>query len=412
MQYFSEQGSSHREVLQQIREKYGEQAKVMNHRNIRFGGFLGMFQKEGVEVSGYISNEQPLRRRAELTEEKNRLIAAAASATARAATVTESKEKVSDTPNTPVEEKISSADLSLVMTELREIKEKVNSEGGESADHPSIEKIESLLEKNDFSLKYIKNIISKLKKELSLEELDDYEGVQSRVVDWIGDSITLYKEPQHSGRRMILIGPTGVGKTTTIAKLAAMYGLDNDGGEAMKVRMITIDNYRIGARGQLETYGDIMNIPVASVEDYQEMKKKLALFEDAKMILVDTTGRNPKDYQNIAAMRELLDACGSSSEFYLAVSATTKASDIREICQEFEPFKYQAVVLTKLDETLRVGNIISVLSEQRKPLAFITDGQGVPLDIEKASKGRLLRNLDGFKINRQELDELDARSVI
>jgi len=410
MQYFSEQGSSHREVLQKIREKYGDQAKVMNHRNIRFGGFLGMFQKEGVEVSGYISNEQPLRRRAELNDEKNRLIAAAASATAKAATAT--KEKVEETPAKPVEEKVTPMDLSLVMNELREIKEKVNTDGGEPTEHPSIEKIEALLEKNDFSLKYIKNIISKLKKGLSLEELDDFEGVQSKVVDWIGDSISLYQEPQHDSRRMILIGPTGVGKTTTIAKLAAMYGLDNDGGETMKVRMITIDNYRIGARGQLETYGEIMNIPVASVEDHQEMKKKLALFEDAKMILVDTTGRNPKDYQNIAAMRELLDACGSSSEFYLAVSATTKASDIREICQEFEPFKYQAVVLTKLDETLRVGNIISVLSEQRKPLAFITDGQGVPLDIEKASKGRLLRNLEGFKINRQYLDELDARSVI
>lgn len=124
------------------------------------------------------------------------------------------------------------------------------------------------------------------------------------------------------------------------------------------------------------------------------------------MILVDTTGRNPRDYQNIAAMRELLDACGTSSEYYLAVSATTKASDIREIFQEFEPFKYEAVILTKLDETLRVGNIISVLSEQRKSLAYITDGQGVPLDIQKAARGRLLRNLEGFKINRRRLEEL------
>jgi flagellar biosynthesis protein FlhF len=105
-------------------------------------------------------------------------------------------------------------------------------------------------------------------------------------------------------------------------------------------------------------------------------------------------------------MRELLDACGSSSEYYLALSATTKASDIREICQEFEPFKYQAIILTKLDETLRVGNIISILAEQRKPLAFITDGQGVPLDIHRATRGRLLRNLEGFKINRQRLDEI------
>ena len=406
MQYFNEQGESHHEVVQRIREKYGDRAKILTHRNIRVGGFMGLFTREGVEVSGYISNEEVLRKRKELTDEKNRIIAAAATATMARPISSPGAGTGKSSGDTPVS-KPEDPTLSQVLSELRELKEKVEPRGEPAAEHESLGRIEELLEQNDFSLGFIKNIMARLRKEASLEELDDFDSLQQRVVEWIGETIAIHPEPKSNRpRRIVLIGPTGVGKTTTIAKLAAMYGLNGQGEEALKVRMITIDNYRIGARGQLETYGDIMNIPVASVEDRSDMEKKLALFADARMILIDTTGRNPRDYQNIASMRELLDACGSSSEYYLALSATTKASDIREICQEFEPFKYQAIILTKLDETLRVGNIISILAEQRKPLAFITDGQGVPLDIHRATRGRLLRNLEGFKINRQRLDEI------
>ena len=223
---------------------------------------------------------------------------------------------------------------------------------------------------------------------------------------WIGGEIEIYQEPAVlRNKRVVLIGPTGVGKTTTIAKLAAMSIMEQENTDSPSVRMITIDNYRIGARGQLETYGDIMNIPVASVETRDEMRKKLALFEDIDIIYVDTTGRSQKDFKNIAAMRELLEPCGGQAEYFLAISATTKASDIRDIFREFEPFDYQGIVLTKLDETMRIGNIISIIAEMKKPLAYITFGQGVPADIEKASRMRLLKNLEGFTINSQKIKE-------
>ncbi|HOV63216.1 MAG TPA: hypothetical protein PLG43_04960, partial [Spirochaetia bacterium] len=96
---------------------------------------------------------------------------------------------------------------------------------------------------------------------------------------------------------------------------------------------------------------------------------------------------------------------GTKSEVYLTVSATTKISDIREVLQQFEPFRYKAIVLTKLDETMKVGNVVSVLAEKQKPIVYITDGQIVPQDIQKATATRLLTSLDGFTIRRGELEK-------
>jgi flagellar biosynthesis protein FlhF len=111
----------------------------------------------------------------------------------------------------------------------------------------------------------------------------------------------------------------------------------------------------------------------------------------------------------LGEMREVLDAAGSYSEIHLAVSATTKASDVEDILKTFEPFRYRAVILTKLDETLRLGNILSVLSSMGKPVSYIADGQSVPQDIERASVLRLLMNLEGFQCPRERLEKKFGR---
>jgi flagellar biosynthesis protein FlhF len=103
-------------------------------------------------------------------------------------------------------------------------------------------------------------------------------------------------------------------------------------------------------------------------------------------------------------MKELLDACGFQAEVYLVVSAGVKSSDIQEMLRQFEPFNYRSVILTKLDETTRVGNVISALWEKGKPLSYITDGQKVPSDIHRAGVVRLLLNLEGFTVNREKIE--------
>lgn len=376
MEYFKEQGTSYMEAVTRVKTRYGESAKILNHRSIRYGGFLGMFSKEGVEVEGYINVEPVMKSRKNLDEEKRKIIAAAGV-------------KQDDT-------------LTKVLNMVKSIDEKIESGTARSPSAPeAVEKIEELLINNDFSYKFIKNTSARLKSELSLEQLNDYNFVRQKTLEWIGENVSIYNNSiQKKGRVVILVGPTGVGKTTTIAKLAALNGLGIKGESQKNVRMITIDNYRIGAKGQIQTYGDLMNIPVSCVESIDELKNKLLLYQEADLILIDTMGRSPRDYQNLAQMRELLDACGHDAEIFLTVSSTTKAGDLMEIFNEFSSFKYDAVILTKLDETLKMGNVISVIGETKTPVAFLTDGQGVPQDIEKASREGIVRRLEGFK-NRE-----------
>jgi flagellar biosynthesis protein FlhF len=391
MEYFTEQAASYSECMRKIRAKYGENAKVLMQRSVRVGGFLGLFAGEGVEMSGVIGAE-------------NRYSADAARTARKPLDPEEEKKKIlaNLTKSDPA--------IQQVLAEVRGIKEKLDAGAAKTAaeEHPTIVRIAELLAHNDFSIAFIRATEDRLKKEFSLEKLDDFDSVQTQVVDWIGESVKIYKEDgfQVRPRVMVLVGPTGVGKTTTVAKLAAAYGITGLGGRPLAVRMITIDNYRIAARAQIETYGSIMGIPVSCVQSYDDLRKTIAMYaQDVDLILVDTIGNSPRDYMKLAEMKELLSACGSAADVHLALAATTKASDMREILQQFEPFNYRSVIVTKLDETVRVGNVVSALADRGKAVSFITDGQRVPQDIAKAGVARLLINLEGFRVDRQRVEE-------
>ncbi len=388
MEYFVEKGHGYHEVMQAIYHKYGESAKVMHHRNIRIPGFLGLFSRDGVEVTGYLAKEPLKRRRIDIEEEKRKILSSVGEKTAE-----KSKESGD------------AAALQSILQEVKSLKEQMTSRSAEkqAADHPTIERIEELLLENDFSPKYVRAMIERVTRTFSMEDLKDSEMIEQQVLIWIGESVDIYPRQRMAKPEVfILVGPTGVGKTTTIAKLSAMYGLGrgvNQQGPA-KVRILTIDNYRIGARQQMETYGDIMGIPVNSVESKDEMKKYLTMYQDADIIFVDTIGKSPRDFERLGKMRALLDGCGAASSVHLGMSATTKTSDMLEIIRQFEPFGYKSVILTKLDETTRIGNIISVLHDSRKQLSFVTYGQKVPQDIERASIPFLLKHISGFTADR------------
>jgi flagellar biosynthesis protein FlhF len=389
MQYFTELAPSHREALDMIRAKYGDSAQVLSHKTVRMGGILGFFAREGVEVTGYIRPER-----------------APEAKPARAPDFEEEKRKI-------LSQAKADQALQQVLAEIRGIKDRLDERpaaAAEAEDHETIRRIDALLALNDFSEAFRREAISRLRRDFSLDALGDVEEAETAALEWVGDSIGIWRGPEGPGaygsmpRILALVGPTGVGKTTTIAKLAAIHAVGIGGGKPQSVRMITIDNYRIGARQQIETYGGIMGVPVSCVETADDLRKTIAMHSDADLVLVDTVGKSPRDAVRLAEMQRVLAACGPKAETHLAISATTKASDMVQIMRQFEPFDYKAVVITKLDETNRIGNAISALAERGKPVSYITNGQSVPQNIERARVTRFLMNLEGFRVDRPRLE--------
>jgi flagellar biosynthesis protein FlhF len=389
LQYFTIEAPSPRDALERMRREYGQEARILTHKAIRRGGLFGMFAREGVEITGYVPGNTTRRSDSSSNLEENR------------------KKILADARREQA--------LQLILKEIQHLKENLQGDlkGGrraESGDNPAgLARIESLLLQNEFSAAYVAEIVQRIRRDFSLEDLENFAVLQSSVLEWIGRRIRIYESPEikeNETRVFVVVGPTGVGKTTTIAKLAAIYGVGTARIPGRSVKIVTIDNYRIAALRQIETYAEIMRIPVTCIESAGEFKKFLAMADGTNLVLVDTIGRSPRDLSKLAEMKGVLDASGGASEIHLAVSATTKASDVEEILKQFEPFRYSAVILTKLDETLRIGNILGVLSTLNKPISFLADGQSVPQDIEKASVLRLLMNLEGFQVNRERLEKL------
>jgi len=181
---------------------------------------------------------------------------------------------------------------------------------------------------------------------------------------------------QHGGIAA-LVGPTGVGKTTTIAKLAAKFILKHG---PRQVALITTDNYRIGAHEQLNTYGRILDVPVRVASSAAELRNLINGFSDKRLILIDTAGMSQRDMKLVEQINTLQQS-GLAIKSYLVMSAATEYKAMNEIIKAFQVFEAQASILTKLDEAATIGSAISSIIENNLPLSFIADGQQVPEDM-------------------------------
>jgi flagellar biosynthesis protein FlhF len=435
MEQFTEQAYDWDECLDKIRAKYGERFTILSRKAVRLGGIFGLFTREGIEVSGYIPNRYEKNSAGLMTFQgmnpgyagapgpaPSPLPGPAPNYTVTGNSGALSREGGGRGEPSPRNEAldfeeakrrvlaVAGKDLTMqqVLATVQEIKEKISQPASAGEEHPNLNRLREYFELNDFSSRYQETILTRVKKECSLETLEDFDALQDSVLEMIGDSISVYREKPVARlpRIMILVGPTGVGKTTTIAKLAAIYALPEPGTKPLSVRMITIDSLRIGARDQIEAYGEIMRIPVTYVDSHEELRKAVALFsKDVDLVLIDTFGKSPRDAAKLGEMKHTLDACGNRAEVHLTLMAATKTSDLQDILRQFEPFNYQSVIITKIDETVRMGNIISVLAEKGKSVSYITNGQTVPTDIKRAEVAYFIRSLDGFQVNRQKIEE-------
>lgn len=177
-----------------------------------------------------------------------------------------------------------------------------------------------------------------------------------------------------------LVGPTGVGKTTTIAKLAANFALF----EGKSVGLITIDTYRIAAVEQLKTYSEIINLPIEVVYTAADFKRALQNLANKQLILIDTAGRSQKNKQQIRELKHFFNG-RPLNETHLVLSANTKLEDLLETADSFKELNVNRLIFTKLDETNSLSNVVEVAERLQIPLSYVTTGQSVPEDIEVAT---------------------------
>ncbi len=184
---------------------------------------------------------------------------------------------------------------------------------------------------------------------------------------------------------VVLIGPTGVGKTTTIAKLAAAYGLNygHNSRDARSVALFTMDTFRIGATDQLQHYAQVIDVDMEVIYRPEDIDTALVAHQDKKLIIVDTAGRCQKDTDELRDLRNFIDRLPSASK-YLVLSATTKYVDMLDTIRNFGKVGFEHLIFTKVDETNSIGPLLAVLFKTGKSLAYITNGQRVPDDFRPA----------------------------
>lgn len=195
--------------------------------------------------------------------------------------------------------------------------------------------------------------------------------------EYVQDISPIQLETGRHGHLVFVVGPTGVGKTTTIAKLAAnMTFLENK-----RVALVTLDTYRISAAEQLRTFADIIGIPISVAFTPLDLQAALEEFKQHDIIFVDTAGRSPNNREHMAELHQFVEL-GHPDEIILVLSVTTDSKDLINVYRQFSIIPVNKVIFTKLDETYRYGQIINVLNEIKRPLAYFTTGQNVPDDIE------------------------------
>lgn len=380
------------QALDTVKRELGPEAVILHTRQFKRGGVLGVGAKTVVEVTAATDiNVAPRKRKAQPSAKPQaagpttpalHLLAKAYGRQAPAQAPEAGPAAVVNTPDPQLAE------------ELKQIKQLVRQVVNTTRDQATPAMPDNLVDH------YVQLIEAELAEELAQEVVDsvsteakpsDEDAMRQAIADEIAklvavDDRDLVESRPDDGRprTIALIGPTGVGKTTTIAKLAATFKLK----QRLNVALITIDTYRIAAVDQLRTYADIIGLPLHIVNSPMQMAGAIERCHGYDVVLIDTAGRSPKDAEKLDQLRAFIDAA-RPHEVHLVLSSTASESVLIEAADRFGAIRTDRVIFTKMDEAVNFGVVLNVIRRVNKKLSYITTGQEVPHDIERGEPRRL-----------------------
>ncbi|WAM32119.1 flagellar biosynthesis protein FlhF [Caldicellulosiruptor naganoensis] len=357
------------EALIRIKADLGKDAVILFTKKVRQKGLFGFFKKPLIEVTAACEDEKFIKKEEENKKTEN---------LALSFQISQIKE---------LEKKIES----LEKTIKEAIKETtVLPETKESSKKNFLDVMRENLKRNGVEDEILDELLSKVSRDDSINNIVNnmYKEIKNMLgMPW---SLNLAsKQPQV----VFFVGPTGVGKTTTIAKIAAKLMFE----EGKKVGFITADTYRIAAVEQLKTYAEIMNIKTKVWYEVDEYDQIIKSFDDSDIILVDTAGRSHKNQEHMDELKAFVKKA-SPDEVFLLLSATTQPTIFKEIVNSYSFIEDYKVIITKVDEVSNYGNILNIRHYTKKPIAYVTTGQNVPDDIQQFNPEHFAKLIIGSKV--------------
>jgi flagellar biosynthesis protein FlhF len=384
-------------ALAQVKTTLGRDAVILHTRSYSTRQWLGLRRREMVEITagkGMNVVKRPVRREV-------KTISSAAAAYSRSG----GAKPVSMSSPTPVQNSKAllespaagtaimlslSQEMNSLKTMVSDLVRQANHQKAPAVPEDLFEYYQQLVT-NQVADELAAEMVSTLQKTLRPEHLSQPQFVKEKLAEQLEKMIPsagAIRRTKTVGPHIVaLIGPTGVGKTTTIAKLAANLKLR----DKHRVGLITLDTYRIAAVDQLKKYADIIGSPLRVVNTTDDLSDAIRSMNDCEYILIDTAGRSPKDTMKLNELRSFLDVA-APDEVHLVLSTTASPSCIQLAIDRFNDVRVDKILFTKLDEAAHVGVVLNVIRKVNKSLSYITTGQDVPNDIE-VGRGKKLAQL-------------------
>ena len=402
------QGKTEAEAVESAKKELGDGIVIMNVRNVKKKGMFSFLKPQMVEVTVALE-EEPVRpgtvpeKDLNLTDAIANIRSVSEKALQQEAAGKKEQgsreEKYAD--STVIEEKLDS--LHFLLEQQMQKPEENKTEDKAEAEEETPSEMEQFMKllyntmlENEVNEKYANQIIDEIEKSNKPNMPFDYalSNIYQKMILKFGKPAGI--TPAAQGPKMLFfIGPTGVGKTTTIAKIASHFCVD--GGK--KVALLTADTYRIAAAEQLRTYANILEVPFRIIYSVEELSQAMRDFKDCDYILVDTAGHSHQNAEQKKVMKELIHSVDGilEKEVFLVLSATTKYRDLLSIADTYSDMTDYKLIFTKLDETITLGNLLNLKLYTGAPLSYVTCGQNVPDDIEDFNPQKTVKRLLGGK---------------